>query len=141
MLTNLSLANVKLMKTLANKYILALIALALPVVVSAETIPGIIGKLQTWLGLLVTLVVGVAVVVFIWGLVVFIAKSGDETAKEEGRRKMVWGIIAIFVMVSVWGIVRLISTSFLGTDNNNTALPPPGLPGASSGGGGNTIGS
>ena len=119
------------MKSLANKYFLLLVAVALPKLASAETIPTIITKMGVWIGSLVTLVVGVAVLVFIWGLVVFISKSNDETGRAEGKQRMIWGIIAIFVMVSVWGIVILISDSFLGegsSTTNGNALPPPGLP-------------
>ena len=49
---------------------------------------------------------GFALIVFLWGLVNFIAKSGDTKTHKEGRDLMVWGIIALFVMVSVFGILR-----------------------------------
>ncbi len=48
---------------------------------------------------------GVALLVFLWGLAKFIFKSGDEKSHEEGMNLMKWGIIALFVMVSVWGII------------------------------------
>lgn len=48
---------------------------------------------------------GVALLVFLWGLAKFIFKSGDEKSHEEGIALMTWGIIALFVMVSVWGII------------------------------------
>ena len=57
---------------------------------------------------LIILLVGIAVLVFFWGLVRFIFKAGDEKAKDEGKRLMIWGIIALFVMVSVWGLVKFI---------------------------------
>ncbi|HEY4518560.1 MAG TPA: hypothetical protein VJG48_02985 [Candidatus Paceibacterota bacterium] len=117
------------MKILLNKFFVAFAILVLPLGASAKTITDIIKTdLTGWLNDLVVLVVGVAVLVFIWGLVVFIAKSGDETARAEGKQKMIWGIIALFVMVSVWGIVRLISESFLGAGDQNSALKSPGLP-------------
>jgi uncharacterized membrane protein YidH (DUF202 family) len=51
-----------------------------------------------------------AVAVFVWGMVVFIAKAGDEKARTEGKRRMVWGIVSIFVIVSLWGLVALIQS-------------------------------
>jgi len=48
---------------------------------------------------------GVALLVFLWGLAKFIFKSGDEKSHEEGMNLMKWGIVALFVMVSVWGII------------------------------------
>lgn len=49
-----------------------------------------------------------ATVVFFFGIVQFIwaARSGEAKAMEEGKSFMVWGLIALFVMFSVWGIVR-----------------------------------
>ena len=73
-----------------------------------ETFIKDIGKLvQT----LTVIMAGLALLVFFWGLVKFIAKAGDESAKEEGRRLMIWGVIALFVMVSVWGIILFIQTN------------------------------
>ena len=60
--------------------------------------------------LLVPLLVGVALIVFVWGVVKFIAASGDDKAYEEGRRRMLWGVIILFVIISMWGLVRLART-------------------------------
>lgn len=61
--------------------------------------------------ILTVLMAGIALLVFFWGLVKFITKAGDEAALEEGRRLMLWGVIALFVMVSVWGIILFIQTN------------------------------
>jgi len=76
------------------------------------TLKGITDALQGILGVAVPFVAGLALFYFIWGLVTFIAKSGEETARTEGKSKMIWGIVALFVMVSVWGLVRLVANSF-----------------------------
>jgi hypothetical protein len=57
---------------------------------------------------LIPTLIGIALLVFIWGVITFIAKSGDDKAHEEGRRKMFWGIIILFVLISMWGLVRLL---------------------------------
>jgi len=74
----------------------------------AAGLDNFLGKLTNWLGLLLPILVGVAVIVFIWGLIIFIYKSNDETGRAEGKQRMIWGIIALFVMVSIWGIVGYI---------------------------------
>ncbi|OHA96913.1 MAG: hypothetical protein A3J09_00400 [Candidatus Zambryskibacteria bacterium RIFCSPLOWO2_02_FULL_51_21] len=57
--------------------------------------------------LLVPLVASLALLAFFWGLAKFIYNvSGDEKAVGEGKNLMKWGLIALFVMVSVWGILR-----------------------------------
>lgn len=50
-----------------------------------------------------------AVVAFLWGMVQFIwnARSGDAgKGVENGKQFMLWGLIALFVMFSVWGIIK-----------------------------------
>lgn len=59
---------------------------------------------------LVIILMVAALLVFFWGLVKFISKAGDEKAVGEGRNLMVWGLISIFVMVSIWGLVRFIGS-------------------------------
>jgi K+-transporting ATPase A subunit len=55
--------------------------------------------------MLIPLAVACALLFFIWGLVVYIVRSGDIKSKEEGRTRMIWGVIALFIIVSIWGIV------------------------------------
>lgn len=75
---------------------------------------------------LIGIVVAIALFAFFWGLAKFIFRvGGDEKAVEEGKRIMKWGLIALFVMVSVWGIVIFMQRAL--------GLPmtiPSGIPGA-----------
>ena len=69
---------------------------------------------------LIYILSALTVLVFIWGIIKFM-RSDDSKEKEEGKKYMFWGIIAIFVMFSMWGLVALIQNSF---DLNNNALIP-----------------
>lgn len=60
----------------------------------------------------VKVVVPLALLVFLWGLAKFILVAGDEKEKERGKNIMVWGVIALFVMVSIWGLVNLLQSNF-----------------------------
>ncbi|OHA94715.1 MAG: hypothetical protein A3C62_00100 [Candidatus Zambryskibacteria bacterium RIFCSPHIGHO2_02_FULL_39_16] len=54
-------------------------------------------------------VVGFALLAFFWGLAKFIFRvGGDEKAVEEGKNLMIWGVIALFVMISIWGIIAFV---------------------------------
>ncbi len=55
---------------------------------------------------------GLALLVFIWGLVKFIAKAGDEKGHEEGITLMKWGLIALFVMLSFSAIIAFFYGDF-----------------------------
>lgn len=62
--------------------------------------------------LLIPVLVGCAVLLFFWGLAKFVYSAGDEAALKKGKTLMFWGIIGIFVIVSVWGILSLLTSSF-----------------------------
>jgi succinate dehydrogenase/fumarate reductase cytochrome b subunit len=54
---------------------------------------------------------------FVWGLVQFIIDLGEGAHREEGIEHMKWGIVGMLVMVSVYGIIALLSNTFgLGVD-------------------------
>ena len=62
---------------------------------------------------LTQLVAALALLAFFWGLVKFIAAvGGDEKAVSEGKNLMVWGVLGLFVMVSVWGILSFLTHEF-----------------------------
>ncbi len=61
--------------------------------------------------LIIPLLLGLAVLVFMWGIVKFIAHAEDEKTHEEGKQLMVYGMIGLFVIVSLWGIVGFLHES------------------------------
>ena len=71
--------------------------------------------------LLIPIAIAVALIVFFWGLIKYIQASGK--GHEQGKNIMIAGLVSLFVMVSVWGIVRL-EQSALGVDQNNTINAP-----------------
>lgn len=58
------------------------------------------------------ILIGFALLVFIWGLVKFIYNSGDTKTHAEGRKFMIWSLIAIFIMVSFMGILSFFYSDF-----------------------------
>lgn len=54
---------------------------------------------------IVPIMVALALIYFIYGLAEYILESGDTGKKEEGRTRMIYGTIAMFVVASVWGLV------------------------------------
>lgn len=67
--------------------------------------------------IIVPLLFSVAVVAFIWGIInYFIMGAADEKKRKEGRQFAMWGIIALFIMVSMWGLVRILQNTFGLTD-------------------------
>ena len=87
---------------------------------------GLITAVRNLITALLPVVISVGLLIFIWGLVVFIINSGNEQARNEGKKKMIWGIVILFVMVSVWGFVSLIQT-LTGINNVTTVTAPSAL--------------
>ena len=56
--------------------------------------------------------VGLAVLIFLWGIVVYLAQGENEEKRTEAKNYMVWGIISLVVMTSLWGLVYLVTSSF-----------------------------
>ena len=80
----------------------------------SSTLSSIIKNVIGVLGLVVPLLVSAAVIVFLYGVLRFIIKSsaGDADGRKEGIDFMIWGIIGIAVMVSVWGLVGFVTGTF-----------------------------
>ncbi len=60
---------------------------------------------------IITLLFASAIFYFLFGLLKFIQNQDNEAALEEGKSHMVWGIIGIFLMMSVLGILRIIKNT------------------------------
>jgi len=103
--------------------VLALSALFLPFIAVAQvTVESTLNRVLNILNGVIFLFITIAIVVFFWGLISYLANIGGEDAAKQGIKLMVWGIIALFVMVSIWGIIRLLQNTF-GVGGNQTAIP------------------
>ena len=70
---------------------------------------------------IIPLIFGLAVVIFLWGVVQFvILGAGEEEKRTRGKQLMIWGIIALTVMIGVWSLVKIVATTF---DIDTTFLP------------------
>lgn len=64
-------------------------------------------------GSIIPLIFAVATIMFVWGVVQFFIINADEEAKRaQGKQFMIWGIIALAVMLSVWGLVGILGSTF-----------------------------
>ncbi len=75
-----------------------------------DKIKGLLRDFKSILDLLIPITFALALIFFFWGLAQFIRSVSDKTIAE-GKNKMIWGIIALFVMISIWGIIGYIGDS------------------------------
>lgn len=72
----------------------------------------IIDKLIGIFNALIPLLMVVATVFFLWGVLQFVTSGGDEDKRKEGRDHIIYGLIGLFIMVAVWGLVGAIQGTF-----------------------------
>ncbi|MDB5238135.1 MAG: protein of unknown function with transrane region [Candidatus Kaiserbacteria bacterium] len=69
----------------------------------------IVSLFDAGVGLLIT----AALVIYLFGISRSIFKAGEE-GKEALRTYVLWGILTIFLMVSIWGILQLLQNTLFG---------------------------
>ncbi len=108
-----------------KKYLGLLAVLAVPAVAFAQDATqlfSLINITKTVLNYIIPILITFAVIYFIWGVISYVI-SKDEEARAESRDKIIYGVIGIFVIVAIWGLVGFLSTT-LGVGVGGTA----GLP-------------
>ncbi len=80
--------------------------------------------------------IGVATMIFMYGVIQYVIAKGDEKALASGRSYMLYGIIGLTVMVAVWGFVNLIIYTLFGADTGLSSPSVTPLQGTSRPGGG-----
>ena len=83
-----------------------------------ENINNLVVRLASLGDVVVYLLVSLAVVYIVWSVVQYFikGKEGDESRKEAGLR-ILWGLVGLFVIVSLWGLVNILVRTF-STDAN-----------------------
>lgn len=79
-----------------------------------STICGVAGTILYIINsVLVPLLFAVSFIVFLYGIAsAYILHPGDEEAVKKGHKLLLWGIIGFAVMISLWGLVNVVSNTF-----------------------------
>ena len=65
---------------------------------------------------------------FLWGVFQFVRAAGDEEARKTGRDHIIYGVIGLAVMASVYGLVNFLTTS-AGLSTTTVSVPTlPSIP-------------
>jgi hypothetical protein len=103
------------------KKILTILAFSLPVVVSAQTITDVNSltyKLTNIGNVILELLIAFAVIWIVFNVIRFImVGSADPEGRAAVRASILWGIVGLAVIVSIWGLVRILTNTFR-VDNN-----------------------
>lgn len=94
------------------------------------TISYIICKLAFFVNTLIPIMISVGVLMFIIGIVMYVIAK-DEEAKSRGRNLMIWGLLGLLVIVSIWGLIKIVKVTFGVEDKSAIQVPcieSPGIP-------------
>lgn len=81
---------------------------------------------------IIYLLFALALLYFLWGVIRYIYNGDSDDARSKGQKHMIWGLIGMAIMLSVFGIMSLIfnSVTFNGTakgvDNKPANTTKPG---------------
>jgi|SRR3989344_7606097 len=112
---------------------IGLFTLVMPMMsVMAQGVPDdkvlpVLQSVKNWVDALIPILVGIALLYFIWSTIKLITTDNSEK-REEAKMGMWWGIIALFVIISIWGIVRWIGATVGITNQDNSPIQIPGVP-------------
>jgi Type IV secretion system pilin len=79
---------------------------------TVSSFSGLVTQLLSYVRLLIPFIIALTLLVFIWGIFKLVFAGGSEVDVKEGTKFMTWGIVSLFVMVSVWGLVRILTKTF-----------------------------
>lgn len=84
---------------------------------NAETKLDTIGHIFNWasctlISFVIPFLFSLATVAFIWGIIQFVLNADNEEKRKKGKNFMIWGLISLFFMVSMWGLVGVLTNTF-----------------------------
>ncbi len=82
------------------------------VATSDATVATFLERVSGILNTLVPFIVGLAVFVIIWGIFTYITQASNEEKREEAKKYILWGVVGVFMMLSVWGFVNILLNTF-----------------------------
>lgn len=88
----------------------------------ASGLQGFICKIGNVLDTLIPILIVLGIVYFVWGVITYMIAK-DEEAKKRGKDKIIYGIIGLVVIVSMWGLVKIITNTF-GLTGSATIITP-----------------
>ncbi len=100
--------------------------MAMPALAFATgNVSGILDSISGFLSTIVTLLITLAVIYFIWGVIKYVIADSNED-RSQGRQMMIYGIIGIFVIVALWGIIDVLGSTF--DISRGGSVPSPEVP-------------
>lgn len=79
------------------------------------TLKGVIGSVIALINHSIPVLIALALVIFMYGCVRYIMAAGGKAEGGASRSAIAWGLVALFVLFSVWGILGIMCATLLGS--------------------------
>jgi hypothetical protein len=96
-----------------TSWILAMTLVLAPIVAlsAVSNFKELVQLIISYIKLLIPLIVALTLLFFMWGVFKLVA-SNSEDSRKDAIAMITYGIISLFVMVSVWGLVQILTSTF-----------------------------
>lgn len=84
----------------------------LPLFAYAATAFTVLQTIEDIIARIIPIIMAVATIVFLWGIVMYITAAGDEKKAATAKSYIVSGLIGLFFMVAIWGIIKALVATF-----------------------------
>ena len=101
------------------------LALAQAGTTNLSGVSNLVGSIGGIINKIIPVLFALAILYFFWGIVTYIRSAGNPEEAAKGKSIMIYGIIAIFVMASVYGLVSWLQGTLGISGNNGTGITPP----------------
>lgn len=111
-----------------KNYFTPLISLLAPIAAFAayDNITPIFQNVKIALDVVVPIAITLALIYFIWQVIQYVI-AADEEGKTDARKKMLYGVVGLFVIIAIWGLVNFIAT-YLGINPTTNPIVVPFVP-------------
>lgn len=93
-------------------------ALPVPAFAAPQTFSELVSLLVKIINAASGVAVAIAVALYFWSIVTEMWESEQGVAAY--RKHIIWGVVALFVMVSIWGIVSVLTYTFFSSDSGSS---------------------
>ena len=73
---------------------------------------------------LIALLMGLALLIFLYGCYEYISHSAESSARETGQMHIIWGVVGMFIMLVAYGILGIAAGTFGLQDTLDCASDP-----------------
>jgi phosphatidylglycerophosphatase A len=108
------------------KSISSILFLSFPVIASAQTVQSVLAIFLSILNQVIPILMVIATIVFLYGVIGYITAGADEEKRTDSKSYIIWGLIGLFAIVAVWGIVKVLVNTF-GLGGVGIPIGPGGL--------------